>query len=185
MVLTVPLAGVPWLADVGFGAEGLCEPVPMDGLTTVASAGLTYRVVEDGNLRVLQMRRDGDWEDQYAFAFEPVHPVDFEVGNWFTSTYPQSPFVRTLTAQRATRDVRYVLRYPTFTEIRDSGIEARDIRRDELMPLLRRVFLIDLPDDTVFPAIDSVARRRTADPGVCFRASCGRRRRAWTPSART
>lgn len=153
MVLTVQLGTALWLADVGFGGEGLLEPVPFDG-ELPPSAGLAHRVVEEGTLRVLQMRRATAWDDQYAFAVEPVHPIDFEVANWFTSTYPQSPFVHTLTVQRTTREARFILRYPAFTEIRDSGVQTRDISRAELMPLLRRVFLIDLPDDTELPAID-------------------------------
>ena len=78
------------------------------------------------------------------------------MANWFTSTHPQSPFVRTLTVQRTTRAVRYVLRYPAYTEIRDSGILTREISRSELIPLLRDVFLIQLPEETVFPAIDAL-----------------------------
>jgi N-hydroxyarylamine O-acetyltransferase len=162
MVLTVDLDGEPWLADVGFGGDGLLEPVAIDREAPVSSTGLLHRVIHEGHLRVLQMRRGAGWEDQYAFALEPVHPVDFEMANWFTSTYPQSPFVRTLTAQRTTREVRYVLRYPAFSEIRESGIQAREITRGELLPLLRRVFLIDLPDDTQFPAIDGTAARAHA-----------------------
>ena len=111
---------------------------------------------------MLQVRRGHEWEDQYAFALEPVYLIDFEMANWFTSTHPQSRFVRTLTAQRTTRVVRYVLRYPMFTEIRDSGTQTREISRGELLPLLRSVFLIDLPDDTVFPAIDGTAERARA-----------------------
>ena len=153
MVVIVELEGVAWLADVGFGGEGLFEPIRI-GSDSLPYAGLVHRVVEDANLRVLQLRRGADWEDQYAFAFEPVYPIDFEMANWFTSTFPQSPFVRTLTAQRTTRDVRYVLRYPGFSEIRESGIVTRQISRAELMPLLREVFLIDLPEGSVFPAID-------------------------------
>ena len=155
MVLAVQLEGLPWLADVGFGGEGLLEPVPMSGEASMPASGLVHRVVEEGDLRVLQMRRASDWEDQYAFAMQPVHPVDFEMANWFTSTHPQSPFVRTLTVQRTTRAVRYVLRYPAYTEIRDSGSLTREIARNELLPLLRDVFLIELPEDTVFSAIDS------------------------------
>ena len=49
-----------------------------------------------------------------------------------------------------------------FTEIRDSGTQTREISRGELLPLLRSVFLIDLPDDTVFPAIDGTAERARA-----------------------
>ena len=153
MVVTVQLDGASWLADVGFGGEGLLEPVRLNG-DPVSTSGLVHRAVQDGNLCVLQVQRGADWEDQYVFALEPVYPIDFEMANWFTSTYPQSPFVRTLTAQRTTREVRYVLRYPAFSEISASGVHTREIGRGELMPLLRRVFLIDLPDDTAFPAID-------------------------------
>ena len=162
MVLTVQFGGELWLADVGFGGDGLLEPVAIDRDAPVSSTGLMHRVVNEGHLRVLQMRRGADWEDQYAFALEPVHPIDFEMANWFTSTYPQSPFVRTLTAQRTTRDVRYVLRYPTFSETRESGVQTREISRAELLPILRSVFLIDLPDDTLFPAIDGTAERALA-----------------------
>ena len=105
----------------------------------------------------MQMRRDGAWADQYAFMPEPVQAIDLEVANWFTSTHPSSPFVRTLTAQRATRDVRYVRRYPAYTEIRASGTRTREIARVELLPLLRDVFLLELPADTIIPAIDSRA----------------------------
>lgn len=158
MVLTVRVNGVPWLADVGFGGDGLLEPVSFDGKPSPRTSGLVHRVTAEGNLRVLQLRRGTEWEDQYAFAPEPVYPVDFEMANWFTSTYPHSPFVRTLTAQRTTREVRYVLRYPVFSEIRESGIETREISRGELMPLLRSVFSIELPADTRFAAIDGTSQ---------------------------
>ena len=92
-----------------------------------------------------------------------MQPIDLEVANWFTSTHPSSPFVRTLTAQRATRDVRYVLRYPAYTEIRASGTRTREIARVELLPLLRDVFLIESPANTIFPAIDSRAATRSPE----------------------
>jgi N-hydroxyarylamine O-acetyltransferase len=154
MILSVEIDGEPWLADVGFGGEGLREPVPMDREHAGPAPGIAYRVVREGDLRVMQMRRAGEWLDQYAFMPHSVAPVDFEVANWYTSTYPQSPFVRTLTAQRSTPDVRYILRYPAYTEVRASGITDRAIAREELMPLLRDVFGIVLPIDTIFPAID-------------------------------
>lgn len=153
MALLVRLDDAEWLVDAGFGGEGPCEPVSMAG-TVSTQSGLEYRVTTEGDLRVLQARASGAWLDQYAFATGEVHPADFEVANWFTSTHPQSPFVRTLTAQRATADARHVLRYPTYTEIRGGRVQAREISRAELAPLLRDVFLIDLPVDTIFPAID-------------------------------
>jgi N-hydroxyarylamine O-acetyltransferase len=158
MVLSVEIAGASWLADVGFGGQGPREPVRMHDDPT-RDSNVPYRVVQEGEVRVLQMREAAAWTDLYAFLPQPAYPVDFEVANWYTSTYPESPFVRTLTAQRVTPDARYVLRYPSFTEIRDTGTRARDISRDELLPLLRDIFLIDLPDDTAFPVIDDAAAR--------------------------
>ena len=162
MVIAMEIDGQSWLADVGFGGEGPCEPLAMTGEVTASTAGLAYRVVVEGELRVMQMRRDGAWADQYAFLPHPVQPIDLVVANWFTSTHPSSPFVRTLTAQRATRDVRYVLRYPAYTEIRASSTRTREIARVELLPLLRDVFLIELPADTIFPGIDSRAANALA-----------------------
>ena len=62
------------------------------------------------------------------------------MANWFTSTYPREP-LRPHADRSAhdTGEVRYVLRYPTYTEIRDSGILTREISRGELLPLLREV----------------------------------------------
>jgi N-hydroxyarylamine O-acetyltransferase len=160
MVLAVRLGDRDYLADVGFGGEGPIHPVPMDGTATIPLAGLRYRVISDGDLRVLQMQ-DGMqrevWVDHYAFVQQPAHPVDFEMANWFTSTYPQSPFVRTLTAQRSTREVRWVLRYPSLTTIRENESYTRQLGRHELIDVLRDTFHIELPHDTMFPAIDDVA----------------------------
>jgi N-hydroxyarylamine O-acetyltransferase len=167
MVLVVDVEGRSWPVDVGFGGEGPREPVPLSGDAGPPSAGLVYRVVREGELFVLQMRhamRDA-WADQYAFLLQAVHSVDVEVANWYTSTHPDSRFVRTLTAQRTTRDVRHLLRYPRYTEIDDRGTRTREICRGDLVPLLRRVFRIDLPDDVRFPVID------TASTGSCSTAA--------------
>lgn len=159
MVLIVRVNREEWLADVGFGGEGPLEPVPMrGGAATPETASLACRVVTRGSDRVLQMFDGAAWADQYAFLPQPIEPIDVEVANWYTSTHPQSVFRRTLTAQRATHDVRYVLRYPTYTEVRGDLRTSRDILRTELVPLLREVFLIDLSDDTRFPLIDDVPR---------------------------
>jgi hypothetical protein len=49
MTLRVDVAGVPILADVGFGADGLLLPVPMDGALS-QQFGWSYRVAESGGV---------------------------------------------------------------------------------------------------------------------------------------
>ena len=103
---------------------------------------------------MLQRAGDGGWEDLYVFAVEAVHPVDYAMGHWFTSTHPESPFVRGLTAQRTIGGVRHILRNLTYTVARPGASTVREITRAELVPLLRDTFGLDIPDDAKFQALD-------------------------------
>lgn len=154
MVLKVHCEGVTWLADVGFGGDGLIEPIPMDG-RPLEQAGIQYRVAREDSLRVLQRSVAGRWEDLYAVQPEPVFPVDYEAGNWLTSTHPQSPFVLNVTAQRLVNGTRHILRNLTYSIARGADVQTREITRAELVPLLRETFGIDVPDDARFRALDS------------------------------
>jgi N-hydroxyarylamine O-acetyltransferase len=153
MTLLVQLDDTGWLCDVGFGAGGILVPVPMTG-QSVDQFGWSFRVTPEGDTQVLQRWRDERWEDLYAIEPGSPFPVDFEVANWFTSTWPRSPFVLTLTAQRATPEVRYLLRNLSYTEERGAATVTREIGRRELIPLLRDTFQLDIPSDARFRALD-------------------------------
>jgi N-hydroxyarylamine O-acetyltransferase len=157
MVLSVPCDGREWLADVGFGGDGLIEPIVVDGEEAM-QLETRYRVVPDAGGRVLQRFANGAWEDLYIVEPQPVHPVDFEVGNWFTSTSPRSRFVTTLTAQRIVGGARHILRDLTYSVTIGSEIEIRQISRDEVVPLLRGTFNLDVPRDARFRALDAPPR---------------------------
>jgi N-hydroxyarylamine O-acetyltransferase len=93
LVLRVSIDGAVWLADVGFGAGTLLEPIPFGPGGPYEQSGWRFRVVEEGAELVLQTETDQQWSDVYAFAPQPVPPIDIEVSNWFTSTHPASAFV--------------------------------------------------------------------------------------------
>jgi N-hydroxyarylamine O-acetyltransferase len=153
MVLTVRCEGREWLADVGFGGDGLVEPLAIDGRHAV-QAGAVYRVATEGPLSVLQRQAGGKWEDLYAVLPDPVYAIDFEMANWFTSTYPRSPFVLNLTTQRITNGTRHILRNLTYTIAQGAETSTREITRAELVPLLRDTFGLDVPDGARFSALD-------------------------------
>ena len=154
MVLVVPIDGVDWLVDVGFGANGIVEPLRLYSTETTQD-GWTYRVSREGRLHVLQ-RRDGDqWLDLYAFTDDDAATIDYIVGNWYTSTHPDSKFVRTLTAQRMIGNTRHQLRDLSYSVARQGGEwQTRTVTREELIPLLREVFDLDVPEDARFRALD-------------------------------
>ncbi len=169
MVLTVRCEEREFLVDVGFGGDGLVEPIAIDG-GLQEQGGVCYRVAtesppsrpkhasrfgEASALCVLQRQVAGRWEDLYAVLPDSVHPIDFEMANWFTSTHPRSPFVLNVTAQRITNGTRHILRNLTYTVARGAEIASpREIPRAELVPLLRDVFGLDVPDGARFRALD-------------------------------
>jgi N-hydroxyarylamine O-acetyltransferase len=147
MTLRVDLPDRTVLADVGFGGDGPLEPVDLDGRVS-EQAGDAYRVVEESAVRVLQIRGADGWRDLYAFTLDEALPIDFEVANHYTSTWPESPFVTTLTAQLSTAEDRHILRGRTLI-VRRNGVETtRQIEDSELLYLLQETFGIDAPDGT-------------------------------------
>jgi len=153
MLLLVRLEGATWLCDVGFGGEGLLHPVLMDGEAHGQFLN-TYRVSMEGGLRVLQSYHHGAWEDLYAFVPEPRFPIDFEMANHYTSTHPESRFLRTLTAQLPGPEVRRILRNRAYAELRGDQAEGRELATEELLPILRETFGIELPEGARFRALE-------------------------------
>ena len=154
MTLVVRIDGADYLCDVGFGAYTPLQPVPLSGEPSRQHAWV-YRAVSEGPLTVLQWQRDGGWQDLYAIEPGVPDDIDFEVANWFTCTWPdQGGFVQTMTAQRATPVTRYTLRNYSLTEDSRDASFVRTLRREEIVPVLREVFGLDVPDGATFRALD-------------------------------
>jgi len=151
MLLLVTLEGTTQLCDVGFGGEGLLQPVAMDGEPHAQFLN-RYRVVAEGLLRVLQTFHHGAWEDLYAFEPEPRFPIDFELANHYTSTHPDSRFIKTLTAQLPGTEVRRILRNRAYAELRGDEAEGRELALEEVLPILQEKFGIEVPEGVAFRA---------------------------------
>jgi N-hydroxyarylamine O-acetyltransferase len=151
MLIKVEANGSSWLADVGFGGEGLLEPVPMVPGRPCPQFAWTYRVIENAGVWKLQSLRDGVWQDLYMFTLEPQLPVDYEPANHYVSTHPESIFTQTMTVQLPTLQARYTLRNEVFTIDRGQALETRSIADErERLGLLRDIFHLDFPDTARF-----------------------------------
>lgn len=154
MLLLVQLDDTHWLADVGFGAEGLLLPVPFGIGQPANQYAWTYRVIETSGVWVLQSLRDKSWKDLYAFNLEPQYLADYQMANHYTSTHPDSRFVHTLTVQLPLPDGRRMLVNREFSIDRgDAGTERRTIAESELAQILDEAFGIELPAGEQLPAI--------------------------------
>jgi N-hydroxyarylamine O-acetyltransferase len=152
MVLRVLIDGEPWLADVGFGALCLLEPIPLRDGAAAHQVGITYALRRENQVWVLSCKGSGpsggggaDSIDLYEFSEDAQTPGDVEVANHYTSTHPDSVFRRTLTIQRTTRTDRTMLRHGMLTRYRNGRAEEEPVDRAQLQSVVRDVFSVELP----------------------------------------
>jgi len=158
ILLRVDVDGATWLADVGFGLEGLLLPVPFGSGREARQFAWTYRAVEADGEWILQSLRNDSWMNLYSFTLEPCLAVDFEPANHYTATHPDSRFVRTLTAQLPTPEVRYLLRNRELVLDRGVTVSRRVLADDdELLAVLAQTFGLRFPAGTRFGYRDDVS----------------------------
>ena len=151
MLLAVEANGESWLADAGFGGEGLLLPVRLKPGEVERHFAWQYRVSVDGGLHVLQSWRPEGWFDLYSFTLEEQHPADYEVSNYFTSTNPHSPFVNRLVVQRPGKEVRLTLANRLLREQRPEGVSETILADDDaLLETLAERFGLRFPAGTRF-----------------------------------
>lgn len=139
--------GTELLVDVGFGPDGLTEPIPFTDWAVAEQDGRMYRVRFDGDETVLSDRRGVRWFPLYRLGSEPQHQIDFVVANHYVSTHPRSPFTGRLFAGRSTPHERLVLDGRTLTRSRPrTDPEVTELTDDELGPVLRDTLGIPLDD---------------------------------------
>jgi N-hydroxyarylamine O-acetyltransferase len=158
MLLLAEADGERWVADVGFGGEGLLLPVRLESGAPSVQHAWTYRLAAaDGGWLMQASDREG-WHDLYAFTLEPQLPVDYEVANHYVSTHPNSRFVRTLAAQLPGPVVRQTLANRVLTTERGFEVETRALASDDdLLDALATVFGLPFPAGTRFRFDDANA----------------------------
>ena len=147
MLLKLDVAGETYIADVGFG--GLLQDAPLRLLADAEQSTPTesMRYVRAGDAFKLQARLPVGWHDIYMFTLEPQVAADYVLGNWFTSTHPESRFRTSLLVERLLPDVRISLVNRKLTHRRRDGqVSQRMIESaDELDRILVNEIGLDLP----------------------------------------
>ena len=155
MLLLVSIGSATWLADVGFGAEGLLLPVRFGTGQEARQFAWTYRVVQETGYWLLQSLSRESWLDLYEFSLEPQHLIDYEMANYYVSTHPDSRFVQTLTAQHLAPTRRQILRNRQLTVDLGNAVTQRTLADDdELLAVLAETFQLPFAPGTRFPYRD-------------------------------
>lgn len=148
-LLLVSIAGQQWIADVGFGGNGLIAPLPLEEDLVEQQFSEKFRLVVDKTYGyLLQCEIQDEWQSLYAFTLEPYLPVDYTAVNYYSSTSPDSIFTQKRICSKPTTEGRILL-VDTDLKVRNNGktehAKARDI--NEYTTMLRDHFGIEIQDD--------------------------------------
>jgi N-hydroxyarylamine O-acetyltransferase len=153
LCLRVQVAGEPWLTDVGVGGLSLTAAIRLEPDLVQATPHETRRIVRDGALYFHQARLGDEWQDIYQFTGDTMPQIDRELGNWYTSTHPNSHFRNTLMVARAgTEGRRYTVQDDRFKVRERAGHAHEQVigSAHELLSVLAEHFELRFPEHTRF-----------------------------------
>lgn len=152
----VTLDGVRYISDVGFGGMVPSSPLQLDTEAVQATAHEPYRLTFDGQGSYTLWAQVGEeWRGLYVFDLQEQAAIDYEIGNWYVSTHPDSPFVGQLKVARLAPGKRHTLNNANYAvHYLDRPSEKRTLgSADELLDLLTETFGIRVPAGTTLRQI--------------------------------
>jgi N-hydroxyarylamine O-acetyltransferase len=154
----VEVEGQSWLADVGVGGLSPTAALRLEADVEQSTPHEPRRLIREDGRWFHQAKLGDAWADVCEFTLEEMPAIDREVGNWYTSTHPQSHFRDRLMAARALPDGgRVTLLNRELTLRGRTSVKTHTIASpEELLDVLRTHFDLDFPAGTVFecPALD-------------------------------
>jgi N-hydroxyarylamine O-acetyltransferase len=144
--ILVETGGNKWLADVGFGNEGIIAPLLLEKNTEQKQFAHTYRLIKDSTLGyVLQKKNEAGYHPLYAFTLDECSPEDFLMSNHFTSTFPESFFLTMRMCTMPTKTGRITLTDSHFKVVEKNDVLETPIANDdEFNTALKEHFGLDL-----------------------------------------
>lgn len=145
-LLKVMVDGTAYLVDVGFGGQVPTAPLKLEFDTIQTTPHGEYRLTAFGDRWVLSVQIKEQWQMLYAFDLTPADQPLLEMGNWFVSTHPSSPFRTRLMASRIEPEgVRHSLLNTRYRRHQiGQPSQSHDISTvDELLELLTQTFGIN------------------------------------------
>ncbi|HZW76789.1 MAG TPA: arylamine N-acetyltransferase [Flavobacteriaceae bacterium] len=153
MLLKVKTENQNFLADVGFGGTTPTVPLLLDNRNPQETPHNTYRILLEKGIYSLQVLKEDSWQLLYTFDLQKQHQVDFEMANWYTSTFPTSHFRHDLLVAIAKSTGRFNLKNNRLTHYHKNGATEQQILKspDEIRAVLEEVFHLNL---TNLPGLD-------------------------------
>lgn len=166
-MLRVDLPEGPYIADVGLAHLTPTAPLALQPGRQQPTRRETYRLLSHGSEFVLEIKLGERWEALVRFSLDPAPAIDFEMANWFTSTFPGGGLLHNLIVARPTAVGQTTVLNRRYT-IRDRNHRATHRSLDgidDYRDVLKEGFGLALDDDDLAAIVAEMASH-TADEGM-------------------
>lgn len=145
MMVRVDLPHGPYLVDVGFGGLTLTGVLALQTDVVQSTPHEPFRLTTHGRELDVEAQLAGEWSTLYRFDLTPTPDIDYDVGNFYLSHHPDSPFRHTIMLARPDPDRRYALLGRTLSTHHLGGpSETRKLSTEqEIRQVLGDVFGLD------------------------------------------
>jgi len=149
-VILVKTGNKKWLADVGFGNDGIIAPLLIDEDAGQKQFAHVYRICNDPEFGyVLQKKEGNSYRALYAFTLDECYPEDFEMSNHYTATFPESFFMKMRMCTMPTKEGRITLVDDRFKRVTNGFVTETSVNNeDEFKRYLGEYFRLD-PDGII------------------------------------
>jgi N-hydroxyarylamine O-acetyltransferase len=146
MLLWIDISGESYIADVGFGGLTLTMPLAFIPEMEQQTPHELFQLITDAYTYTMQVFVKQEWKSLYRFDLQEQYLPDYEVSNWYVSTYPNSQFVTNLIVAKPDIDCRYALRNnQLLVHFLNGRTEHRILSKAaELRTVLEDIFALNL-----------------------------------------
>ena len=166
MLLQVELPEGRYLVDVGFGNLAPTCALLLTPLVEQATPHELMRFVDVGGELTLQACLKSGWEHIYRVIPYPRFDGEYDIVNWYTGTYPDTPYQGNIIVARPGPNRTRITMYNSRVTVRDAEgrAEKRWLERDsDYHDVLRREFGLNMSDDDITRCVAVMKAKGTGD----------------------
>lgn len=146
MAIVLKLEDELWLFDLGFGSYGIRAPMRLSRVDTeIIQDHDRFMLTREGECDyVVQASVQGTWRPQFSFDLTPYDWVDFIPANYYSSTHPDTIFVKKLIVILHTPSGRKILSGHTLKIIEQGSEQVLPLSEAEKDRVLREHFGLEI-----------------------------------------
>jgi N-hydroxyarylamine O-acetyltransferase len=141
MAIIVTVEEEEYLVDLGFGGNGIREPLKLNDTKAVQQGTETFALTkaENGDYLLQSLLHD-EWKNLYSFDLSHQNWIDFKPANHYNSTHPDSFFTQNLVAVLQNPLGKKILFRNTFKSIENGETKGYTFEPEKLKNILATEF---------------------------------------------